>query len=147
MAKKDYQKALERFTFAIEEAPGSSRFRDAYIGQFEALMKLGKLDEAEKLGIELLSNRDFKGEPGGQVYLLLGDLFRTKSKTGEKEENLRKANGYYVNAYARFKAFPQIAAEGLIRSIATLEELGDAEGAATTRKILEENPKFEKFRK
>jgi tetratricopeptide (TPR) repeat protein len=146
MAKKDFTLALERFTYAIEEAPGSSRFRDAYIGQLEAMIRLNKLPEAEKLGLELLGNRDFKGEPGGLVYLLLGDLFVARSTTGEKEENLRKANGYYQNAYARFKAYPEIAAKGLVRSAATLDQLGETAAAEEVRKILEENPKFEKFR-
>lgn len=146
LAKQDYTKALEHFDYAINEAVGSARYREAYIGRVSALVGLGKLDEAEKQGIELLGQRDFKGEPGGQLYLLLGDLFRTKSRTLDKDDNLRKANGYYQNAYARFKAFPEIAAKGLVRSAAVLEELGESDAAADLKKILEEDSRFEKYR-
>ncbi len=145
LSKKEYDKALEHFTFAIEESQGSSKFREANIGRVEALAKLGKLDEAEKAGLELLGDRSFKGEPGGQVYLLVGDIFRTRAATkggSEKEEELKKANGYYQNAFARFKAFPDIAAEGLWRSYETLKELNLNEEAETTRKILLENEKL-----
>ncbi len=145
LSKKEYQKALEQFTSAIEESQGSSKFREANIGRVEALAKLGKLDEAEKAGLELLGDKSFKGEPGGQVYLLLGDIFKTRAGTkggAEKEEELKKANGYYQNAFARFKAYPDIAAEGLWRSYETLKELNLNEEAETTRKILIENEKF-----
>jgi tetratricopeptide (TPR) repeat protein len=145
ISKKEFEKALEHFTFAIEESQGSSKFREANIGRVESLAKLGKLDDAEKAGLELLGDRSFKGEPSGQVYLLLGDIFRTRAGTkggSEKEEELKKANGYYQNAFARFKAYPDIAAEGLWRSYETLKELNLNEEAETTRKILLENEKF-----
>ncbi len=145
LAKKDYPKALEHFNFAIEESQGSSRFREANIGKIEALIKLGKLDDAEKDGLALLGDKSFKGEPAGQVYLLLGDLFlaRSATKGGEDKENeLKKANGYYQNAFARFKAYPEVAAEGLLRSHKTLKELGLSQEADDTLKILLENEKL-----
>lgn len=145
IAKKEYDKALEQFNFAVEESQGSSRFREANIGRVEALAKLGKLDEAEKQAIELLGDRSFRGEPAGQLYLLTGDIFRTRaaSKGGsEKEEQLKKANGYYQNAYARFKAYPEIAAEGLLRSAEVLKELNLNAEAEDTMKILRENEKL-----
>ncbi len=147
MAKKEYQKALDTFTEAIEKSPGMSRFKEATVGKFEALIQLGKLDEAEKLGLEILGDKQFKGESQGHTYLLLGDLFKARgaSKTGsEKDEQLLKANGYYVNAFARFKAFPDIAAEGLLRSYKVLTELGKTEEATQTINGLKNNPKFEK---
>lgn len=145
LAKKEYQKAFDQFKVAIEESQGSSRFQDANIGRLEALLKLGKLDEAEQVGVDLLKDRAFKGEPGGKVYLLLGDIFKTRAGTkggAEKEEGLKKANGYYQNAFARFKAFPDIAAEGLLRSAEVLKDMGLTAEAEETLKILRENEKF-----
>jgi len=145
LAKKEYQKAFDEFNFAIEESQGSSKFREANLGRVEAQAKLGKLDEAEKAGLALLADRSFKGEVGGQVYLLLGDIFKTRAGTkggAEKEEELKKANGYYQNAFARFKAYPDIAAEGLWRSSQTLKDLGLGTEADEVLKMLRENEKF-----
>ena len=146
MARKEYQKALDLFTKALEEIPGMSRYREATVGKLEALTKLGKLDDAEKLGLEVLGDRGFKGESSGQAYLLLGDVYKAKAstKTGsEKEEDLRKANGYYINAFARFKAFPEIAADGLLRSYTVLTELGESDAAKQTLDGIIQNPKFD----
>ena len=120
--------------------------REANIGKVSALLKLGKLEDAEKAALALLGNRAFKGEPAGEVYLLLGDIFHATATTkggGDKEEALKKANGYYQNAFARFKAYPEIAAQGLLRSYKTFKELGLSQEAEDTLKILRENDKLE----
>jgi tetratricopeptide (TPR) repeat protein len=145
LKKGEFQSAMDHFTFAIDESQGSSKFREANIGRVEALAKLGKLDEAETAGLALLADRSFKGEPGGQVYLLVGDIFKARAATkggAEKEEQQKKANSYYQNAFARFKAYPEIAAEGLWRSSEVLKDMGLNEEAETTLKILRENEKF-----
>jgi tetratricopeptide (TPR) repeat protein len=146
MARKEYQQALDLFNEAIETSPGMSRFQEATAGKLEALTMLGKLEDAEKLGLEILGDKQFKGQTAGKAYLVLGQVFRSKASTksgSEKEEDLKKANGYYVNAFARFKSIPDIAAEGLLKSYETLTELGDSDGATETLKILKENAKLQ----
>lgn len=144
LARKDYQKAFDLFTEAIETSPGMSRYNDAMVGKLEALAKLKKLSEAEELGLKLLGDRQFRGDVKGRVYLIMGDIFTARSLTGDKQEELLKANGYYINAFQRFKAYPEVAAEGLWRSYQTLTALGKTEDAAQQLKNLKESPKLEK---
>jgi TolA-binding protein len=147
LARKDYQKAYDLFTDAIENNPAMSKFGEATVGKLEALEKLGKLDDAEKLGVQMLGDKQFKGESSGKAYLLLGDVFQARGKTlsgSDKEEALKKANGYYINAFARFKAYPEIAGSGLLNSYKVLTELGLADDAAQQLKNLTDSPKFEK---
>lgn len=147
LARQDYPKALDLFEYAITESMGSARFREANIGKLETLMRLGKLKEAEELGLQLLGDRQFRGDASGQAYLILGEIFKTRSATmggDDKENELKKAEGYFRNAFARFMAYPDIAAQGLLESYKVMKELGLDQEAADTLKILLENPKLEK---
>ncbi len=146
LAKKKPEDALKIFTNAIEVNPGQTRYKEATLGRIEALEQLGNLDEAEKLALETVGDRMFRGESAGKAYLLLAEIYvrqAAKSSPGEgKTDLLKKAHATFQRAYLAYQSYPDVASEGYYRAYELAKELNETDIANETLKQLLANPKM-----
>ncbi len=148
LARKQNEEALKIFDDALNNNAGMARFKEATLGKIEALLALGKLDEAEKLGLETVGNKMFRGEPAGKAYLLVARVYRDKAakiggaEVDKKMDLLKQAYGTYQRVYTAYKAYPEVCAEAYFQAAETAIELGKKPEADENMKILLEDPKF-----
>lgn len=147
LAKKKPEEALAIFQNALENNAGMSRFRETTVGKIQALLESGKLDEAEKMALETVGDRAFRGEFAGRAYLLLGKVYREQSKKASgvdaRLELLKKGHATYQRVYVAYQGFPEVCAEAYWQAYETAKELGNAELAAETAKALADHPKLQ----
>lgn len=147
LARKKPEDALKIFNDALETNPGSSKFKEATVGKLQAMLETGKqLDEALKLGLESVGQREFKGEFGAKIYLIIGQIYEKKSAAAsgnEAKEFLKQAFGTYQRIYGAFMAFPELAAEAYWRAYLTAKELGESLISQENLKTLATHPKLE----
>ena len=146
LARKKPEEALKVFENVLENNAGTSRIKETMLGKLQALMELGKLEEAEKLGSEMVGDRLFKGESAAKAYLLLGQTYRKQAAatTGEAaKKKLAQAHGTYQRIYVAYQGFPELCAEGYWQAYEVLTELKDDVQAQETLKALINNPKLQ----
>lgn len=146
MARKQPADALKIFETALDTNPGMSRFKETTLGKLEALAALGQFEPAEKLALEIIGDKMFRGESAGKAYLIRGRIYRAQAEkaAGEdaKTELLKKAHGVYQRAYIAYQSVPDVCAEAYWQAYETLTELGDTALADETLKALAANPKL-----
>ncbi|MBK1881844.1 tetratricopeptide repeat protein [Luteolibacter pohnpeiensis] len=145
LARGENDKALELFQDTLANNPGMSRYREAKVGELEALTKTGKLEEAEKLATEITGDKQFRGIYIPQAYMLWAEIYRKygDQKAGTaKVECLRKAHAYYQRVYSAYKAYPEVCAEAYWDAYEVLGELGETEIATKTLQQLADEPKL-----
>jgi tetratricopeptide (TPR) repeat protein len=146
LAKKQPAEALEIFENALVNNPGMSRFKETTIGKLQALVELGKDEEAEKLALEITGDKMFRGEFAGKAYIMLAGMLRKQADKAAgqeaKLELLRKAHGYYQRVYVANQSVPEVAAEAYWQAYETAKELDDLTLASETLKALSINPKL-----
>jgi tetratricopeptide (TPR) repeat protein len=145
MARKRPDEALKIFETALDTNPGMSRFKETTLGKLEALAALGQFEPAEKLALEVVGDKMFRGESAGKAYLILGRIYRTqadKAVGDAKSELLKKAHGTYQRVYIAYQSVPDVCAEAYWQAYETATDLGDTILAAETLKALATNPKL-----
>ncbi|MES2437868.1 MAG: tetratricopeptide repeat protein [Verrucomicrobiota bacterium] len=146
LARKNPEEALKIFEEALEKNPGMSRFKETTLGKIQALIELGKLEDAEKLCLQIAGDKMFRGEAAGKAYIFLAQVYRKQSEkaTGKeaKDELLRKAHGTYNRVYTAYKSTPDVCAEAGWQAYETLLELGDKTLAEETLRTLANDPKL-----
>lgn len=125
LAKKNYEKALEDFNFALNRAAGSSMLKQATYGKGLALEGLKKDDEAKKVFETIVTTREWRGmEKAGALY----ELGEIADRAGDKGA----ANGYFQRIYISHKSVPEFVAKAYIRSAEMLEDDGQHDAAIKT---------------
>lgn len=154
LARKKPDEALKIFNDALESNPGMSRFKETTLGKLQAMTALGQLDEAEKLALEIVGDKTFRGETAGKAYIQLGEVYRKQSAKASgvdaKLELLKKAHATYQRVYIAYQSVPEVCAEAYWQAYETATELGNKELANETLKQLRENQKLkntERFKK
>ena len=153
LARKKPEEALKIFEDALESNPGMSRFKETTLGKVQALTELGRLDDAEKIALQIAGDKLFRGESAGKAYILLGKVYRKQADkaAGEaKLELLKKAHGTYQRVYVAYQSAPEVCAEAYWQAYETANELGNKELADETLKALAANQKLkntERFKK
>ena len=146
MARKQPADALKIFETALETNPGMSRFKETTHGKLEALAALGQLEPAEKLALEIIGDKMFRGEWAGKAYLVLAQIHRTKAEkavgTDAKMELLKKAHATYQRVYVAYQNVPDVCAEAYWQAYETATELGNTALADETLKQLAAHPKL-----
>ena len=145
LAQKKPQEALNWFVEALERSRGSSRYKEAMLGRLQALTAVGQLDEAEKMGLEMIGVKEFKGETVGKAYLLLADVMMAKARglSGEAAlEYQAKAKAYCDRVYLTYKGFPSVAAQGYLKVGDILKEMGKWDEATKAWNDLINDPKL-----
>jgi tetratricopeptide (TPR) repeat protein len=145
LARKQYDEALQTFTDALEKNNGTSMFKEATLGKLQALVGLKKDDDAEKLALEMVGDKAFRGETSGRAYLALADVYdhRAEAVTDNTVLGLyAKENGYLQRVYLAFKSWPELAATAMLRSGDISKKLGHLDEAKAVWKMLAEDPKL-----
>ncbi len=146
LARKKPEEALRIFDDVLENNPGTSRFKETTVGKLEALVALGKHDEAVNLALQIVGDKMFRGETAAKTYLLLAQAYRAQSaKTAgvDAAELLKKAHGTYQRVYVAYQAFPELCAEAYWQAYETAKQLGETKLAEDTLKALKEHPKLQ----
>ncbi|MGL4399252.1 MAG: tetratricopeptide repeat protein [Luteolibacter sp.] len=145
LARKQPEEALRIFEDTLVNNPGTSRFKETTIGKLEALVALGRLEDAEKLALATAGDKTFRGESAGKALLLMGRIYREQAKKasdGAKTELLSKAHGTYDRVFTAYKSTPEIAAEAGWQAYETLKEMGDEALATETLKTIAADQKL-----
>lgn len=146
MARKNFDEALRIFNDALENNPGTSRFKETTLGKLEALVELNKLDEASKLALDMIGDKTFRGDAAAKAYMLLSKIYRKQSKSAsgtESAELLKKAHGTYQRVYVAYQSVPDICAEAYWQAYEVAKELGEDKLAEETLKALAAHPKLQ----
>ena len=148
LARKQPEEALKIFDNALVNIPGMSRYKETTLGKLQALVELDKLEEAEKLAQEIVTDKTFRGETAAKAYLLQGRIFRlqgAKSKTispAVSKDLYAKAHGTYIRVFVAYKSIPDICAEAIWQASETAKEMGNEELRQTNLKDLLGEPKL-----
>lgn len=148
LARKKPEEALKIFDDTLENNRGMSRFKETTLGKLQALVELDKFEAAEKLALQVVGDKNFKGESTGKAYLLLGDAYRKMAAKSDAvtpavaKDQRAKAHAYYQRVYVTFKAFPDICAKAMWEAAAVAKEMGNEELYQSTLKALREDPKL-----
>jgi len=146
LARKQYEEALKIFDEALENNPGMSRFKETMLGKLQALIELNKLEVAEKLALEIIGDRLFRGESIPKAYLLLAQVQRklaAKAVGAEATELLKKAHAIYQRVYVTYQGQPDSCAEAYWQAYEVAKELGDTIVANNTVIDLSTHPKLQ----
>ncbi len=146
LARKQPAEALKIFENALTNNPGTSRFKETTLGKLQALTEVGRLDDAEKIALQIAGDKIFRGEAAGKAYNLLGMVYRKQAeKSGNadaKLELLKKAHGTYNRVYTAYKSTPDVCAEAAWQAYETLTTMGDKALADETLRNLSIDPKL-----
>ncbi len=147
LARKQPADALKIFEDALEKNPGTSKFKETTLGKIEAMIEVDQLEAAEKLALDTVGDKMFRGESAGKAYLLLGKLYRKQSAkadgTDAKLELLKKAYAIYQRLYIAYQSTPDVCAEAYWQGYETANDLGNKTLADETLKALLANPKLQ----
>ncbi len=145
LAKENPEKAYKIFENALETNPGMSRFKETTLGKLQAESALGRLEEAEKLALEIVGDRVFRGDAVGKAYILLGEVYRKQAEkvsTDDQLELLKKAYATYQRVYIAYRGYPEVCARAYYEAWQTAQKLGNSELAENTLKALLDDPKL-----
>lgn len=146
LARKQAQKALEIFDDVLLNNPGTSRFKETTLGKLQALVELGQYEPANKLALQILGDKTFRGDTTGKAYLLLAGLYRKQAATGngpESQELLKKAYGTYQRVYVTYQNNPDVCAEAYWQAYETAKDLHADELARENLQALAKHPKLQ----
>ena len=108
---------------------------------------LDKLEAAEKLALEIIGDKLFRGESVPKAYLLLAQVYRkqaAKAVGAEAAELLKKAHAIYQRVYLTYQGQPDSCAEAYWQAYKTAKALGEDTLADETLKQLATHLKLRK---
>jgi tetratricopeptide (TPR) repeat protein len=129
LAEGNSTDALKIFEVTMEQNPGQSRTKEMTLGKIEALIDLDRLDDAEKLAIQTIGDRTFRGEFAAKANLLLARVYRKKSEKAKdpalKLDLLKKSQAIYQRIYVTYKTSPDVCAEAYLQAYEAAKDLGN----------------------
>jgi ribosomal protein L35AE/L33A len=131
LARNKPEEALKIFDNALVNIPGMSRFKETTLGKLQALVALDKLEEAEKLAQEIVTDKTFRGETAAKAYLLQGRIYRLQAAKAVKinaavgKDLYAKAHGTYIRVFVAYRSVPDVCAEAIFEAAETAGEMGD----------------------
>lgn len=146
LAKKQPEEALRIFEEVIEKNPGSSNYRENTLGKLEALIGVGRFDDANKLALETIGDKAFKGELSGRAYLLQASMFREqagKTAGAEATELLAKAHAVYQRVYVTYVSIPEVCADAYWGAYEVLKAMARHTDSRETLAVLRDHPKLQ----
>jgi TolA-binding protein len=137
-AKKDYAKALELFTYAIDTVAAAMKMKEATLGKARALMELQRYEESKKLFEQVASVREWRGDATANAVFSLGELEARQSRWAE-------AIAHYRRVFVAYQKYLPWVAKSYIRSAECFEKLGKRKDAVETLQEMLRNEKLEKL--
>jgi TolA-binding protein len=138
LARKNYSKALPHFQTAIDRTAAVAKLKDATLGKAQALLGLGRLDEAQGLFEAVASNRAWRGDATACSIYSLGDI-------QQREGNLKDAISIYQKVCLAYAKYPNWVAKAYAAQAACYERLGNISQARAVYEEFVNNEKLSSF--
>jgi TolA-binding protein len=137
-AKKDYAKAFELFSYAIDTVAAAMKMKEATLGKAKTLMELQRYDESKKLFEQVASVREWRGESTANAVFSLGELEARQSRWAE-------AIAHYRRVFVAYQKYLPWVAKSYLRSAECFDKLGKRKDAIETLEEMLRNEKLEKL--
>jgi tetratricopeptide (TPR) repeat protein len=115
-AKKDYKKALDLFTDAIDKFAGS-KVKDATVGKAKTLLEMGQYDASRKLFEQIATVREWRGESTAYAVYSMGDI-------EGREGHWAEAIAYYQRVFVLYQRYLPWVAKAYINCAESFDKLG-----------------------
>ncbi len=123
--QKDYKKALDYYSKAIDKGVALARLKEITLGQAQSLLALHRLDEAKQVFEQVASNRAWRGEATAFSVFSLGQIQM-------QQMNYAEANAFFQRVYVAYQKYPAIQAEAYLNSGIAFEKLSKVPEAVNT---------------
>ena len=147
LARKHPQEAIRIFDDSLVNNQGTSRFRETTLGKLQALIDLGKFEDARTLAQQIMDDKAFHGEMAGKAYLMFAGCYRVEAALApdatDTVELRRKAYATYQRIYITYQNLPEICAEAYWQAYETTKELHEDSLAADNLRVLAKHPKLQ----
>jgi TolA-binding protein len=137
-ARKDYTKALELFTDALDKITASMKTKEATIGKAKTLLELGKYEESKKLFEQVASIREWRGESTAFAIYSLGEI-------EARQNRLPEAIAHFRRVFVAYQKFLPWVAKAYIRAADSFEKMGKRQDAIENLREMLRNERLEKF--
>ncbi len=134
-AKKDYEKALQLFTDALDTPNASMKMKEATIGKAKALLELGKFDESKKMFEQVASIREWRGDATALAIFSLGEIEARQSRYPE-------AIAFYRRVFVAYQKYLPWVAKSYLRAADTFEKMGKRQDAIDNLRDMLRNEKL-----
>jgi TolA-binding protein len=136
--KKQYDKALELFTDALDKIGASSKLKEATVGKAKTLLELGKYDESKKLFEQVASVREWRGESTAFAVFSIGEIEARQGKYPE-------AIAHYRRVFVAYQKYLPWVAKAYLRAADCFDKAGKRQDAVENLKEMLRNEKLVKF--
>lgn len=116
MAKGDVNQALEFYTLAVDEYPGS-KMKDSMMGRALALLELGRHLEAKELFEQVAGTREWRGESTAQALYYLGEV-------EERQNRLAEAVAFYQRVFVGYQKYVSWVEKAYLKAAQCFDKLG-----------------------
>jgi TolA-binding protein len=137
-ARKDYDKALELFSDALDKIAASMKMKEATIGKAKTLFELGKYEDSKKLFEQVASVREWRGESTAFAIYSLGEIDARQNK-------LPEAIAHFRRVFVAYQKFLPWVAKAYIRAAESFEKMGKRQDAIDNLREMLRNERLEKF--
>ncbi|HZJ15089.1 MAG TPA: tetratricopeptide repeat protein [Chthoniobacteraceae bacterium] len=121
-AKKDYAKALQLFSDALDKVTASMKMKEATLGKARTLLELGKFDESKKLFEQVASIREWRGDATAQAIYSLGEIEARQNRYNE-------AIAYYRRVFVAYQKYLPWVARSYLKAAETFDKMGKRQDA------------------
>jgi TolA-binding protein len=135
LARNKPDSAITWFDDAVEKANADAKLADVTYGKGQALVMLGKFEEAKKIYEQVAATKEWRGEVTAKALLSLGDL---EAKRG----NTAAAIQYYQRVFVAYQRYPNVVIPAYIKASDGFVKLGSPDKAADHLRELLANPKL-----
>ncbi|MCE9609153.1 MAG: tetratricopeptide repeat protein [Chthoniobacter sp.] len=136
--KKEYDKALELFTDALDKIGASSKLKEATIGKAQALLALKKFPESKKLFEQVASVREWRGESTAQAVYSIGQI-------EAQQGNYAEAIAFYRRVFIAYQKQLPWVAKSYIGVAESFDKWGKRQDAVENLREMLRKPNLEKF--
>ena len=136
LGKKEYAKALELFTDALDKIGASAKLKEATIGKARALMGLKKYAESKKLFEQVASVREWRGESTAMAVWSIAEL---EAQQGHYAE----AIAFYRRVFVAYQKYLPWVAKSYLGVAESFEKMGQRMDAIENLREMLRNKKLE----
>ncbi len=138
LGKKEYEKALDLFTDAIDKIGASSKMKEATIGKAHALFALKKYSESKKLFEQVASVREWRGESTAMAVYWLAQIEAAEGRYPE-------AIAFYRRVFVAYQKYVPWVAKAYLGAAEAFVKMGKQQDAIDNLKDMLRNAKLEKL--
>jgi TolA-binding protein len=136
--KGDFVQALRLFSAPIDNGTANQKLKELTLGRAKTLLRLDRLEEAQKAFEQVASVREWRCEATAQAVYSLGEIEFRRGKWAE-------ANAFYQRVFVGYQKFLPWVARAYLQSGECFQKLGKGQEAARTYQEMLHNEKLSQF--